>query len=67
MQIEKLGHTYVEKQKTGGEYSKRRAKSERHVVVTVTLLRAEVIIDFLNEFYAHPKLQARTISSTHGN
>uniref|UniRef100_A0A914WNF0 Calcium-activated potassium channel BK alpha subunit domain-containing protein n=1 Tax=Plectus sambesii TaxID=2011161 RepID=A0A914WNF0_9BILA len=36
---------------------KRRAKYERHVVVTVTLLRAEVIIDFLNEFYAHARLQ----------
>ena len=32
-------------------------KSERHVVVCSTNLQADTIMDFLNEFYAHPHLQ----------
>ena len=41
----------------GGEYSHQRARNERHVVLCATELRMDVIIDFLNEFYAYPNLQ----------
>lgn len=44
----------MERQKAGGEYSKHRAKSEKHVVVCTTNLRADTVLDFLNEFYADP-------------
>lgn len=41
----------------GGNYSSHRAQNEKHVVVVATVLQADIIMDFLNEFYAHPKLQ----------
>ncbi|XP_022242333.1 potassium channel subfamily T member 1-like [Limulus polyphemus] len=56
-QFEQLAYTWMERQKLGGTYSLHRAQSERHVVVCSTTLRADTIMDFLNEFYAHPLLQ----------
>ncbi|XP_076316319.1 potassium channel subfamily T member 2-like isoform X2 [Tachypleus tridentatus] len=56
-QFEQLAYTWMERQKLGGTYSMHRAQSERHVVVCSTTLRADTIMDFLNEFYAHPLLQ----------
>lgn len=47
----------MERQKLGGSYSSHRAQSEKHVVVCSTNLHADTIMDFLNEFYAHPLLQ----------
>lgn len=47
----------------GGSYSSHRAQSERHVVVCSTSLHADTIMDFLNEFYAHPLLQASRLST----
>lgn len=41
----------------GGSYSSHRAQSEKHVVVCMTILQADSVMDFLSEFYAHPKLQ----------
>lgn len=41
----------------GGTYSSHRAQTEKHVVVVATVMHADTIMDFLNEFYAHPKLQ----------
>ena len=41
----------------GGTYSSHRAQNEKHVVVVATTLQADCVMDFLNEFYAHPKLQ----------
>ena len=41
----------------GGTYSSHRAQNEKHVVVVATTLQTDVVMDFLNEFYAHPKLQ----------
>lgn len=49
----------MERQKLGGSYSSHRAQSEKHVVVCSTTLQADTIMDFLNEFYAHPLLQVR--------
>lgn len=52
----------MERQKLGGSYSSHRAQSERHVVVCSTTLHADTIMDFLNEFYAHPLLQVSSVS-----
>lgn len=60
-QFEQLAFTWMERQKLGGSYSSHRAQSERHVVVCSTSLHADTIMDFLNEFYAHPLLQVRKI------
>ncbi|XP_064649247.1 potassium channel subfamily T member 2-like isoform X8 [Lineus longissimus] len=56
-QLEQLAFTWMERQKQGGTYSSHRAQTEKHVVVCATALHADTIMDFLNEFYAHPKLQ----------
>ncbi|XP_063591263.1 potassium channel subfamily T member 2-like isoform X7 [Penaeus indicus] len=56
-QFEQLAFTWMERKKLGGTYSAHRAQNERHVVVCSTNLQADTIMDFLNEFYAHPHLQ----------
>ncbi|CAG5131454.1 unnamed protein product, partial [Candidula unifasciata] len=56
-QLEQLALTWLERQKLGGSYSSHRAQTEKHVVVCMTVLQADSVMDFLNEFYAHPKLQ----------
>lgn len=61
LQFEQLAYTWMERQKLGGSYSSHRAQSEKHVVVCSTTLQADTIMDFLNEFYAHPLLQVRKI------
>ncbi|KAJ8301972.1 hypothetical protein KUTeg_014809 [Tegillarca granosa] len=56
-QIEGIASTFVERQKAGGEYGKKQARRNRHVVVCSTKLTSEQTMDFLSEFYAHPKLE----------
>ncbi|XP_067665329.1 potassium channel subfamily T member 2-like isoform X2 [Haliotis asinina] len=56
-QIEVIASTWIERQKAGGEYSHRAASRNKHVVVCSSVLNVEAIMDFLNEFYAHPKLE----------
>ncbi len=56
-QLEQLAYTWLERQKLGGTYSSHRAQTEHHVVVCTTTLQSDTIMDFLNEFYAHPLLQ----------
>ena len=48
---------YIENQKRATSYSRHRAENEKHVVVCCSTLQAGYIMDFLNEFYAHPMLQ----------
>jgi hypothetical protein len=43
----------------GGNYSSHGASNDHHVVVCSTTLDSDTIMDFLNEFYAHPLLQVR--------
>jgi len=62
LQFEQLAYTWMERKKMGGTYSSHRAQNEKHVVVVATTLQADCVMDFLNEFYAHPKLQ---VSSVH--
>ncbi|KAH9496929.1 potassium channel, sub T, member 1 [Bulinus truncatus] len=58
-QVEQLALIWLERQKMGGSYSSHRAQTEKHVVVCMTILQADSVMDFLNEFYAHGKLQAK--------
>ncbi|XP_016139105.1 potassium channel subfamily T member 2 [Sinocyclocheilus grahami] len=57
IQFEELAYLWMERQKSGGEYSKQRAETERHVVLCVSSVKIDMLMDFLNEFYAHPMLQ----------
>nr|XP_006821642.1 PREDICTED: potassium channel subfamily T member 2-like [Saccoglossus kowalevskii] len=57
IQLEQLAFYLMERQKQGASYSKHRAQTEKHVVVCSTVIQADLIMDFLNEFYAHNHLQ----------
>jgi len=57
LHFEQLALTWLERQKLGGTYSSHRAQTEKHVVVCTTTLQADTVMDFLHEFYAHPKLE----------
>lgn len=41
--------------------STHRAQTEKHVVVCSTTLGSDTVMDFLNEFYAHPLLQVTNL------
>lgn len=57
LQFEQLAYLWMERQKSGGNYSRHRAQTEKHVVLCVSSLKIDLLMDFLNEFYAHPRLQ----------
>ncbi|XP_029108892.1 potassium channel subfamily T member 1 isoform X5 [Scleropages formosus] len=57
LQFEELMYLWMERQKSGGNYSRHRAQTEKHVVLCVSSLKIDLLMDFLNEFYAHPRLQ----------
>ncbi|XP_013362192.1 PREDICTED: potassium channel subfamily T member 1 isoform X5 [Chinchilla lanigera] len=57
LQFEELVFLWMERQKSGGNYSRHRAQTEKHVVLCVSSLKIDLLMDFLNEFYAHPRLQ----------
>lgn len=59
-QFEELIYLWMERQKSGGNYSRHRAQTEKHVVLCVSALKIDLLMDFLNEFYAHPRLQVPT-------
>ncbi|KAJ1352345.1 hypothetical protein KIN20_008663 [Parelaphostrongylus tenuis] len=63
-QVEALGQTWIERQKSGGDYGGRWSKNEKHVVVTITHLEVEFIRDFLDEFYAHNENKAKLDNQT---
>lgn len=58
-QFEELMYLWMERQKSGGNYSRHRAQTEKHVVLCVSALKIDLLMDFLNEFYAHPRLQVQ--------
>ncbi|XP_070208431.1 potassium channel subfamily T member 2-like isoform X2 [Littorina saxatilis] len=60
-QVEVLASTWLERQKVGGEYSRRAAQRNKHVIVCSSALTQETVMDFLNEFYAHPKLEEHMV------
>uniref|UniRef100_A0A8C4NHP9 Potassium sodium-activated channel subfamily T member 1 n=1 Tax=Eptatretus burgeri TaxID=7764 RepID=A0A8C4NHP9_EPTBU len=57
VQFEQLVFLWMERQKSGGNYGRHRSQTERHVVLCVSSLKIDLLMDFLNEFYAHPRLQ----------
>uniref|UniRef100_A0A674D5F7 Potassium sodium-activated channel subfamily T member 2 n=1 Tax=Salmo trutta TaxID=8032 RepID=A0A674D5F7_SALTR len=57
IQFEQLAYLWMERQKSGGNYSRHRAQTEKHVVLCVSSLKIDLLMDFLNEVYAHPGLQ----------
>ncbi|KAB0394075.1 hypothetical protein E2I00_001779, partial [Balaenoptera physalus] len=57
MIFEELVYLWMERQKSGGNYSRHRAQTEKHVILCVSSLKIDLLMDFLNEFYAHPRLQ----------
>lgn len=59
LQFEQLAFLWMERQKSGGNYSRYRAQTEKHVVLCVSCLKIDLLMDFLNEFFAHPRLQVR--------
>ena len=62
-QFEQLIYLWMERQKSGGNYSRHRAQTEKHVVLCVSALKIDLLMDFLNEFYAPPKTAGREIHS----
>ncbi len=56
-QLEHLASLWFERQNLGASYSSHRSMHERHIVVCTTALSYDIIVDFLNEFYAHRKNQ----------
>lgn len=65
-QFEELVYLWMERQKSGGNYSRHRARTEKHVVLCVSSLKIDLLMDFLNEFYAHPRLQVRLYAPIEG-
>lgn len=60
-QVEVIGSTWMERQRAGGVYSRRQAEGNKHVIVCCNHFSAEAVMDFLTEFYAHPKLEEHTV------
>ena len=56
-----IASTWLERVKFGREYSQRRANGNKHVVVLSRTLQTESVMDFLLEFYAHPKLEEHCV------
>jgi len=67
LQFEQLAYLWMERQKSGGNYSRHRAQTEKHVVLCVSSLKIDLLMDFLNEFYAHPRLQVLTVKTKKNN
>lgn len=65
-QFEELIYLWMERQKSGGNYSRHRAQTEKHVVLCVSALKIDLLMDFLNEFYAHPRLQVHDVIDVRG-
>ncbi|XP_046724534.1 potassium channel subfamily T member 1 isoform X3 [Silurus meridionalis] len=57
LQFEELIYLWMERQKSGGNYSRHRAQTEKHAVLCVSSLKIDLLMDFLHEFYAHPHTQ----------
>lgn len=58
-QFDQLINTYKERKKMGLNFHLNLSKNDKHVVVCSTTLESDMILDFLNEFYAHPLLEVR--------
>ncbi|RUS81211.1 hypothetical protein EGW08_011005 [Elysia chlorotica] len=60
-QLEEIGSTWSQRKKMGGDYTKRAASRGKHVVVIGSEFSTDSVMNFLNEFYEHPKLEHFTV------
>ncbi|KAK3610092.1 hypothetical protein CHS0354_032187 [Potamilus streckersoni] len=56
-QIQIIASTWIQRGRAGKEYTQRKAAGNKHVVVCSQNLSTESVMDFLQEFFAHPKLE----------
>ena len=57
LQLEQIGSTWAQRKKTGGDYARSKSVKNKHVVVCASSFAADVVMNFLNEFYEHAKLE----------
>ncbi|GFO02053.1 potassium channel subfamily t member 1-like protein [Plakobranchus ocellatus] len=60
-QLEEIGSTWSQRKKMGGDYSKRAASRGKHVVVIGSEFSTDSVMNFLHEFYEHPRLEDFTV------
>ncbi|GFR99152.1 potassium channel subfamily T member 1 [Elysia marginata] len=60
-QLEEIGSTWSQRKKMGGDYTKRAASRGKHVVVIGSEFSTDSVMNFLHEFYEHPKLEHFTV------
>ncbi|KAL3891869.1 hypothetical protein ACJMK2_004113 [Sinanodonta woodiana] len=56
-QLQTIASTWIQRGRAGKEYTHRKAAGNKHVVVCSQNLSTESVMDFLQEFFAHPKLE----------
>ncbi|KAL3891867.1 hypothetical protein ACJMK2_004111 [Sinanodonta woodiana] len=60
-QIQIIASTWIQRGRAGKEYTQRKAAGNKHVVVCSQNLSTESVMDFLQEFFAHPKLEEHMV------
>ena len=55
--LESIASTWIDKGKEGRDFSATQAKSAKHVVVCIASISPDIVMDFLNEFFAHSELE----------
>lgn len=55
--LEEIASTWSQRQKMGVDYSKRDSSGSKHVLVISSDFTTESVMNFLNEFYEHPRLE----------
>lgn len=57
-QLESIASTWIDKGKEGRDFSATQAKTSKHVVVCIASISPDIVMDFLNEFFAHSELES---------
>ncbi|XP_012937020.1 potassium channel subfamily T member 2 [Aplysia californica] len=60
-QLEEIGSTWSQRKKMGGDFRRKASAKSKHVVVIGTEFTTESVMNFLNEFFEHPKLEFYTV------
>lgn len=60
-QLESIASTWIDKGKEGKDFSATQAKSTKHVVVCIASISPDIVMDFLNEFFAHSELESYVV------
>ncbi|KAL3891793.1 hypothetical protein ACJMK2_004040 [Sinanodonta woodiana] len=61
IQIQIIVSTWIQRGQAGKEYTQRKAAGNKHVIVCSQNLSTETVMDFLQEFFAHPKLEEHMV------